>query len=134
MADNKKEFNIGDKIWFCQKYGGVVKATILDFRKTMNYRKRDEEITYAAVKTEDGMNTGVLLSDMYESKNACLRTCEAKTENIVKEYKDSIKDVNDLIRFMYNENVATAEEYTDWNARRAAKERTLELLGIELDE
>lgn len=57
-----------------------------------------------------------------------------KTENIVKEYKDSIKDVNDLIRFMYNENVATAEEYTDWNARRAAKERTLELLGIELDE
>lgn len=134
MAENKREFNIGDEIWFYQEYTGIVKATIIDFRKTMNYFKRDEEITYAYVETEDGMNTGVLLSDMHESKNACLKACEAKTEKIVKEYKDSIKDVNDLVRFMYNENVATAEEYTDWDARRAAKERALELLGIELGE
>lgn len=35
---------------------------------------------------------------------------------------------------MFNENVACAEEYTDYEARQAAIEKAKELLGIELGE
>ena len=34
---------------------------------------------------------------------------------------------------MYNEGVAQAEEYTDWDARNAARIRAKELLGIDLE-
>jgi hypothetical protein len=34
--------------------------------------------------------------------------------------------------FMYNNRVAVSEEYTDWEARTAVKERVKELLNIDL--
>ena len=35
---------------------------------------------------------------------------------------------------MYSNAVSSAEEYIDWEAHRAARERAKELLGIDLDE
>ena len=33
---------------------------------------------------------------------------------------------------MYDNNVSTAEEYTDWDARQTARERAKELLDLDL--
>lgn len=47
--------------------------------------------------------------------------------------KKEIKDVNDLIKFMFDHVVSSgAEEYVDWDARITVIERTKELLNIEL--
>ena len=51
----------------------------------------------------------------------------AKTEN-----KNVCKTIEDLVQFMYDNTVSCADEYTDWNARRAARERAKELLDIDL--
>lgn len=49
----------------------------------------------------------------------------------VQSYKDQIKSVEDLVRFMYSHQVSL-DEYTDYQARLAASIRAKELLGIEL--
>lgn len=46
-------------------------------------------------------------------------------------YKDQIKSVEDLVRFMYSHPVSL-HAYTDYNARLAASVMAKELLGIDL--
>lgn len=53
-------------------------------------------------------------ADEQEYKKALLK--------VINDYKASIKDVNDLVRFMYNNTVSTGE-YTNLEARTAVKER-----------
>lgn len=44
-----------------------------------------------------------------------------------------IRSVNDLVEFMFNNTVAPAEEYTNYDARKAAAIRAEELLGLKLE-
>ena len=39
----------------------------------------------------------------------------------VQEYCEKINDIADLVFFMFDHNVAPAEEYTDWETRAAAR-------------
>ncbi len=52
---------------------------------------------------------------------------------MVKEYKESIKDIKELVKFMHIHNISSANEYTEEEARRAACERAKELLNIDLE-
>lgn len=76
--------------------------------------------------------THIQKSKIFYSYGACYAAYRKRREEIKKNYKQSIHTVEDLVKFMYENNVAYAEEYTDYEAREAAKEKAQELLGIEL--
>ena len=56
----------------------------------------------------------------------------SEEEKKIAEIKAKIKDVGDLVEFMYDHCVACAAEYTDWTARKAVKEIAKEMIGLEL--
>lgn len=67
-------------------------------------------------------------------------TQEELTEHIARTEKErfnkrlnEIKTVKDLVRFMYDNTVSEADEYTDEDGRRIAAMKAKELLGIDLD-
>lgn len=72
--------------------------------------------------------------ECYESKEALLAAMRQKSDDRTADMAAGIQTVNDLVRFMYDNNVSPAEEYTDWDARAAAREAAKRLLGIDLEE
>lgn len=54
-------------------------------------------------------------------------------EEQVKEYYDSIKTLQDLMKFPLHNCISCAEEYTDWRAREAYIRRARDF-GLEYDE
>lgn len=126
-----KKFNVGDHVWFEQTWAGPTSGTIVEIVNAENKRTHENE-TWAKIHTDDGASTGARIGRMWSTKEECLAALKAEEKALVNKYKESIKDVKDLVKFMYDNNVATAEEYTDWEARRAARERAAELLGIDL--
>ena len=72
--------------------------------------------------------------DVYISKNDAEQAYNTEIQNRIEEYKSRINTVEDLVKFMFNENVTHAEEYTNYEARQAAIEKAKELLSIELGE
>lgn len=46
--------------------------------------------------------------------------------------KQQIKDINDLVRVMFSQNIAYCNEHAHWEVIEAARQRAEELLGIEL--
>jgi hypothetical protein len=121
-------FGIGDHVWFNNMWVGPVSGVITAFEET------DDHKEYAEIHWDDGGTSGALLADgIYPDEESIIKANSIKNDKTVAAYKESIKDVSDLVRFMYNKAVCTAEEYTDWEARQAARERAKELLGIDLD-
>lgn len=49
------------------------------------------------------------------------------------EIREQIQTKDDMIRFMFDNTVSCAEEYTDWFARDTVKQIALEKWGIKLD-
>lgn len=118
---NKNEFKVGDKVWYFDAWGNLQNGVIY-------------EIVDDHAKTKEGLHGGVLagakLDKCWPSKEDCLyaENCRAVVQKA--EYKESIKSVEDLVRFLYQNDVNS--EYRDEEARKAAKERAEEL-GIRLD-
>ena len=108
MITNPK---IGQKVWFFEPWGQCIhsaKITALD--ETEASVRDQERYPYADIKWDDG----------------------GDSIKRIRKINYEIRDVNDLVTFMYNHCVASAEEYTDWIARRAVKEIAKEMLGLEL--
>lgn len=127
----KTKFNVGDKVWFESTWSGVVSGVITEIRSEKD-RKTDKPVLWVMVESDELGNTGARLENCYASEDECLAAAEAESKALIKSYKESIKDINDLVSFMYNNTVSTAEEYTNWEARTAVKERVKELLNIDL--
>lgn len=117
------EIRINDTVWFFDPYGSL-------------FCGRVTKITggYAEVKGTGGNSigsTGVKIADCYATEQECISAKQEADRAEVEAYKAQITDVAALVEFMYSHTVSCAEEYTDWNARKAARERSRELLGIE---
>lgn len=125
------DFKVGDHVWFYMTWGRLTSGTIQEFQ-TVNRPNRDPE-QYAKIYSDDGSTTGALLYNIWRTKEEATAILQNRSDALVKKYKESIRDVEDLVRFMYNKVVASAEEYTNWEARTAARERAHELLDIDLD-
>ena len=132
MANNTTKFKAGDHVWFEQTWAGPTSGTIIEIVHTENRRSHEPEV-WARIHADDGGDTGAKIDRIWATKEECLAALKAASDALVAKYKESIKDVKDLVKFMYDNTVATAEEYTDWEARRAARERAFELLGVKLD-
>lgn len=124
---NKVDIKVGMEVWYEDTYGTVRSGKVTKFY--------DEHPDYVEVKgTRDNYGTqGVKICECYRTKKQLLAGMAAKSDRRFHKFCDQMKTVEDLVRFMYDTTVSCAEEYTDWDARRAAAARAKELLGIDLN-
>lgn len=71
---------------------------------------------------------------MFDSAGTASDALAAEHRKAVDAYKTGIPDVTALVRFAYYHTVCPCEEYTNWAAREAYREKALELLGLSLSE
>lgn len=131
MITNPK---IGQKVWFREMWSGCIhSAKITELGETEVSAKDPKKYPYAELAWDDGGNSGCLLKDLYATKSELVSALKKESEDRINKIKSEIHDVNGLVRFMYDNCVASAEEYTDWDARRAVREIAKEMLGLELE-
>ena len=129
------DFKVGDHVWGIQRgwCEGIINGEIKKFETTTDYKDKSAKFVY--IRNNYAMLSGyVKEDDIYKSKSDAEKAYKEEIQNRIKEYKSRINTVEDLVKFMFNENVTCAEEYTDYEARQAAIEKSKELLGIELGE
>lgn len=71
---------------------------------------------------------------MFDSAGSASKELAREHRKTVDAYKNEIPDIAGLAAFAYTHEVCRCEEYTDWAAREAYREKTLELLGLNLSE
>lgn len=70
--------------------------------------------------------------NVFNSREEAIKIINERSQKQVEDFISQIDTIEDLVVFMYNHNVCVAEEYTDWEAREAAKIKAEEF-GIELE-
>lgn len=128
-----KRFRIGQEVWYRSTWRDVNSGIIEELKEVR--RASGEMEPYVIIKgTRDTIiNHGAYIKNCYATKEELLEALKAESEDTINKYCKQLNTVEDIIRFMYNENVARAEEYTDWDAREAVKKRVKELLNIDLE-
>lgn len=118
----KTEIRINGTVWFFDPYGNLFCGRVAEIA--------GEHVRVKGTGDSFG-TTGAKTADCYATKQECIRAKQDADRAEVEAYKAQITDVRELVKFMYDNTVSCAEEYTDWNARKAARERARELLGID---
>lgn len=75
----------------------------------------------------------VQLHNLFATQRELTEYVKDLEEKCFRERLEKIKTVEDLVRFMYDNTVSEADEYTDEDGRRIAAMKAKELLGIDLD-
>lgn len=122
-----KNIKIGQEVWFKATWTDVNSGIVTEIceGKTKGY------VMLKGTRETTG-TTGAKIKDCYPTKTELLDALRKEFDDKVKAYCESIKTIEDLVRFCYDHNMS-AEEYTDWEAAKAAKIRAKEMLGIELE-
>lgn len=122
-VDNKKQYKIGDEVWWIDRDGNTRHGKIYEIRQD-DYVA--DGVPIALIKT-DKIETGARLFECWPSHRDLL-DAEARRAGLQRnEYKGSIETVEDLVRFMFEHDME------DEDARAAASERAKGLLGIDMD-
>lgn len=128
-------FKIGDKAYFEESWTeNIIGGEVVEVGMTDATEKRPSE-QFVRIKIEGSRyeKRDQLSSKCYPSREAALAAQISENGAIRNKYRNSIQIVEDLVKFMYNNNVCGSEEYTNWNARQVAREKAAELLGLNLD-
>lgn len=88
----------------------------------------------ATVRDDAGGFVTLPFKNLFDTMRSASDALAAEHRKAVDDYKSKIPDVAALVRFAYLHEVCPCEEYTDWAAREAYRERTLELLGLDLSD
>lgn len=130
-----KKFEIGQKVWFLEYWSKMPKcATIVSFETIEPDKVYKFERKVAKLHWDEGGTNSMLVDNLYSTKEELLCAEKEKSRKRIEKFKEEIKDVKDLIQFMFDNVVSTgAEEYADWDARTAVIERSKELLNIDLE-
>ncbi len=120
--ENKNVYVIGDKVWWLDAWNNLRWGIIYDFKEG-----------YAAIHEDGkkGIQTGAKLEDCWPTREACIHAEAERSKLQTEEYKESIKSVEDLVKFLWENDVNS--EYRDYDAAKAARIRAKELLNIELN-
>lgn len=129
-------FNIGEKAYFIENWtDNIIGGEITETGMTKPTDKHPSQ-PYLRIRIE-GSHYDIrnqLTSKCYPTTEAAKQAQKDKSDNLKNEYRNQIQTVDDLIRFMYNNNVHQCEEYTNWEARAVVREKAKELCGIELED
>lgn len=125
-----KNVKVGDDVWFENKWvNGPVNGTVIELKETE--LPNSKTAPYAEINWKNGGTSGVLLENLFATKEELTAFIRARNTKKIQEIKNSLTDVNALVTYMFNTPLC-AEEYTDYVAREAVKQRAKELLNLEL--
>ena len=124
----KKTWTVGDRAFYIPTYSEIVSSGFI--RNIITPKNADN--AYATVTSIGiGGTMDIPLNRLFETHEAAVAALKTADNAKKAEYKAEIKTVEDLVRFGFSHTVAVCEEYTDWNAREAYRERSWELLGLD---
>ncbi len=130
------DFKVGDKVYFAwdgEPY--TVKSGIITEIKCFG------DLTY--IKIQDSITHGiyiVLLEEIYRTESEIKAVLKREFYGKVNEVKKDIHNLEDLLKFMYNNDLTDWSSAcvngwkTDWVSRVAVRELAKEICGIELGE
>lgn len=103
---------------------------------TVNGYVKNESSTGKNVYMLSSMNGtfGATEDCVFETKDEAYQALIDESTKVVNGYKSEIKTLKDLLMFPLSHCISCGEEYTDWDAQKAYKERIMEITGIKLDE
>lgn len=119
---NKNDITLGERVWFRETWTERIVYGIVD----------DIKNDYTVVRgksSDDDSFIGTLykmFDNIFTSREQCMQAVKEENDSLVAAYKEEITDVNSLINFPLNHSFG-AEEYTDYEAIRAYKEKAAEL-------
>lgn len=120
-----KNLKVGDWVWFDSGY--IEKAQVMELIKSDSGTKAKVRCTYIP-------STTVLpVKELYRSERACNQAKEDRSKALIQNYCQSIKTIEDLLKFCFEYNIGPCCDMQDYEARQAAIIRTKALLGIEID-
>lgn len=121
-------FKIGDIVYAIFDNNIITKAPI---QECIVNSPRTEYIYKIDVK-HNPVPAIYLEKDLFKTEAEAKDEVKRRHDDSVKQYMSEITDVNSLVSFCLNHCVASAEEYTDWNAREAVEIKAKEL-GLTLN-
>lgn len=126
---NIKDIKIGQKIWYQEHWSQRIVFAYVNKITTIN----DSENEYVAQVTGDirddesiGGTVTLPLRYLFTTKDEAIAMVKQKNLKIVNKYKSEISTIADLIKFPLIHPFG-AEEYTDYEAIKAYKEKAAEL-------
>lgn len=120
-----KNIKVGQNVWYIDQDDCLARPA-----KVMKL-KEDYAILRDGVC---GWEDVVYYNVIYATEEECIKAIKTICDVRVNEYKEKMPDINACLAFAYKYHVSRTEEYTDWDARRAYKERVFELTGVKLED
>lgn len=111
----EQNFKSGDYVYFIDNYNNNHEGEIFNILSSLK-----DKMVFYSIKTRYGTFT-VPIYDIFKTKEDRDQVRIKRYNKKVQEYCEKINDITDLVFFMFDHNVAFAEEYTDWEARKAAR-------------
>lgn len=122
-----KKLKIGDIVYCNTTYRTAEKCEITSEVKTLFKTE-----CYLNVKSISGIGSFQCnINNMFLTEEEAIQSYTEKNQKQLEEYKSNINSLEDLIRFAISNMYG--EEYTDYEAIQAVKERSKELFDIEID-
>ena len=131
------EFKVGDKVYFSPYRTDayiVIHGKIAKFEQSL-----DPERKYAVIYCNDGRSVKeyhIFPEDLYCTDKEVKEVLKQRFRFEVNEVKKNIHTLEDLLKFLYNNDVSVDEDDDDsvWKERVAVRELAREICGIELGE
>lgn len=124
------EFKTAKIVYF---YDKIINSVLSGKMAAINKTYDEECFLLLDVRTINGEFIGhrtVRTSELCNTLDECIAKKNSDNNAIINNYKNQINSIEDLVRFLYMHPCNSAEEYTDWHASEAAKQKALELLNI----
>lgn len=128
---NINDIKIGQKVWYQEHWSQMIvwgKVT-----KITKFDNNEDGIKVTGEAYERGSAPGTTtqpLNNLFATKHEAIDAIKKANQKIVDDYKKEITDIASLVAFPLS-HTFYAEEYTDYEAIRAYKERAKEL-GFEI--
>lgn len=128
---NINDIKIGQKVWYQEYWSQMIvwgKVT-----KITKFDNNEDGIEVTGEVYEEGSAVGTTtqpLNNLFATKYEAIMAIKKANQKIVDDYKAEITDIASLVAFPLT-HAFCAEEYTDYEAIRAYKERAKEL-GFEI--
>ncbi len=131
------EFKVGDEVYFSPYRTDayiVIHGKIAKFEQSL-----DPERKYAVIYCDDGRSVKeyhIFPEDLYCTDQEVKEVLKQRFRFEVNEVKKNIHTLEDLLKFLYNNDVSIDEDDDDseWEKRVAVRELAREICGIELGE
>lgn len=131
------EFKVGDEVYFSPYRTDayiVIHGKIAKFEQSL-----DPERKYAVTYCNDGRSVKeyhIFPEDLYCTDQEVKEVLKQRFRFEVNEVKKNIHTLEDLLKFLYNNDVSVDEDDDDsvWEERVAVRELAREICGIELGE